>query len=526
MTSWAPAAAVSGALLCACAGGPAPQGPAPANLPALEAAQQQRPRDAGLLTRLGIAYYDAKQYGRARDVLNSALAITAQNYSAYVYLGLAYEELGQLDSARASYNTAAAQARDAAQRGEIEDRLTLLTRKELREAARRAIAQESTLSTTPPASNAVAVFPFRYVGTNAELAPLGRGLTHLMITDLGKLPRLTLLERERVQALVDEMALSESGRVDPATGARSGRMLRAARVIQGAVQDVPGKTDLRLDAAVVDASSSTVVATGTGSDRLQQLFSLEKQVLFRLLDQMGVTPTPAERRALSERPTADLQAFLAFSRGLEAEDRGDFEGAEANYSAALARDPNFRQARDRRHLDAAFRSGGSHATGGARGPDAPGATSGRVAPRQGPSGSPAPTGGRGPILRTGVLYTVPTIGSTLTSRVGGSNGPVSRQPADRPPDPGSPEHRRRWQRGWPHRHDHHHHHAPLMRTPTLPPPSSSSPPCRAPLRGAGKSLPPGLSRQRGGGRGSTPSAAPSASTASARLPCRSGSSCR
>jgi hypothetical protein len=31
---------------------------------------------------------------------------------------------------------------------------------------------------------------------------------------------------------------------------------------------------------------------------------------------MGVAITPAERRALSERPTADLQAFLAFSRGL------------------------------------------------------------------------------------------------------------------------------------------------------------------------------------------------------------------
>ena len=93
MTSWAPAAAVYGGLLCACAGGPPPRGPAPADLPALEAAQQQRPHDAEALTRLGIAYYDAKQYGRSRDVLNSALVITAQNYAARVYLGLAYEEL-------------------------------------------------------------------------------------------------------------------------------------------------------------------------------------------------------------------------------------------------------------------------------------------------------------------------------------------------------------------------------------------------------------------------------------------------
>ena len=274
------------------------------------------------------------------------------------------------------------------------------------------------------------MFPFRYVGTNPEFEPLGRGLTHLMITDLGKLPRLTLLERERVQALVDEMALNESGRVDPVTGARSGRLLRAGRVIQGSVRDVAGNADLRLDAAVVDASNSSVVATGAGTDQLQQLFALEKQVLFRLLDQMGMTLTPAERRALSERPTADLQAFLAFSRGLEAEDRGDFAGAEAGYSAAIARDPNFRQARDRRTsvqrsaqatlLPPAVFAGLT--PGGEFGPNS----------QIGGSGGPAAAAGRGVTLRSGVLYTVPTIGSTLNTRISGGNGPVSRTPADRP----------------------------------------------------------------------------------------------
>jgi TolB-like protein/Tfp pilus assembly protein PilF len=427
MISWAPAIALGGVLLGACAGGPAPQGPAPSDLTALEAAQKQRPRDAGLLTRLGIAYYDAKQFGRARDVLNSALVITNQNYPAHVYLGLSYEELGLLDSARAAYGTAAGQARDPAQRGEIEDRLNLLTRKELRQAARVAIAQETTLSRTPPASNTIAVFPFRYVGTNEELRPLGRGLTQMIITDLGKLNRLTLLERERVQALVDEMALNDAGRVDAATGARSGRLLRAARVVQGSIQDVPGKTDLRLDATVVDATSSSVVATGTGSDQLQQLFALEKLVLFRLLDKMGVAITPAERRDLTERPTADLQAFLAFSRGLEAEDQGDFAGAEANYSAALALDPNFRQARDRR--TSAQRSAQAlRVTPAALAGLAPGGGLGENGP---PGGGTSGPGGRGPILRSGVINTIPSTGGTLTTRVGGG-GPVSRQPGVRP----------------------------------------------------------------------------------------------
>lgn len=437
MRVWAPMLAIGGSLLGACAGRAPQPAPSPENLPALEASAQQNPRDAGIITRLGIAYFEAKRYERARDVLLSALTITPQNYAGQIYLGLTYEELARFDLARQAYTTAAAQTRDARQRSEVEDRLVLLTRKELRQSAKEAIAQEATLSTQPPTPNSVAVFPFRYLGTNEDLRPLGRGLTHLMITDLSKLDRLTLLERERVQALVDELALNESGRVDAATGARSGRMLHAARVVQGSIQDIPGKTSLRLDASVVDATNAAVVATGTGSDQLQQLFALEKLVLFRLLDQMGVAITPAERRALSERPTADLQAFLAFSRGLEAEDRGDYAGAEASFSAALARDPNFRAAKVKQA--ASQRAAASLQL-------APSVLAGiGVGGNLGPSGpeQPAPTptaatttlSTRGAVLRTGVLTTIPTIGSTLTNRVGSGNGPVSRPPGVRPPLP-------------------------------------------------------------------------------------------
>lgn len=416
--------AASALSLIGCAGSSPPPTPSPADLPALEAASQQNPRDAALITRLGIGYYEAKRFDRSRDVLQSALVLNQRNYPALVYLGLAHEELGSLDSARAAYTAAGALTSGNVQRGEIADRLALLTRKELRQAARAAIAQEATLSSQPPTENSVAVFPFSYVGTNEELRPVGRGLTHLMITDLSKLNRLKLLEREQVQLLVDELALNDAGRVDPRTGARSGRILRAERVVQGSVQDVPGKTDVRLDAAIVNAKDAKVVASGTGSDPLAQLFALQKQVLFRLVDQLGITLTPAERRALSERPTADLQAFLAFSRGLEAEDRGDFQGAEASYGAALARDPNFRAAKDRRAANSRL----SLAT--QLSPQVLTGLGGDVGPR-GDDG-PAPPSNHGVVLRTGVLYTSPSSGGTLTTRLGGGGGPVSHPPGTRP----------------------------------------------------------------------------------------------
>ncbi len=437
-TRWVAPLATIALALSACAGGAVPQGTSPADLPTLEAALKRNPGDAALMTRVGIANYDAKAYARSRDVLNGALTLNRQNYAGNVYLGLAFEELGQFDSARVAYRNASAVARTDQQRGEIDNHLVLLTRRELRQAARDAIAQEATLSTEAPKANSVAVFPFRYVGIKEELRPLARGLTHLMVSDLSKLSKLTLLERERVQSLVDELQLSESGRVDPSTAARSGRLLRAAEVIQGSVSEVTGRTDLRFDATVVDAVDASVVATGTGSDQLQQLFALEKQVLFRLLDQMKIGLTPAERRDLSERPTADMQAFLAFSRGLEAEDRGDYVAAEAGYSAALTRDPNFRQAKERRAasqraaiaLQTPARTLAGLSPEGGLGDNGPG---GVAEPAGATGGTPA---GGATTLRNGVLNTIPTVGSALANRVGGDNeAPDSRQPGTRAPLP-------------------------------------------------------------------------------------------
>ena len=47
---------------------------------------------------------------------------------------------------------------------------------------------------------------------------------------------------------------------------------------------------------------------------------------------------------MEQRPTQNVQAFLAYSRGLEAEDRGDYTGAREAFGEAAGLDPSFRAA--------------------------------------------------------------------------------------------------------------------------------------------------------------------------------------
>ncbi|MEO8453135.1 MAG: CsgG/HfaB family protein [Gemmatimonadota bacterium] len=334
--------------LTAVACAPATRAPtvSPQDIPALEAERAKNPTDADRITRLGVAYYDARQYDRARDVLRASYALRP-SVAAGIYLALSFEGLVAFDSAMAGYRRVAGLKLSGAERTDVENRLVLLTRERLRTEARRAVAHERELAAAAPEPNTIAVLPWQYLGADENLRPLERGVAHLVVTDLGKVSRLRLLEREQVQALIDELALAASDRVERTTAARSGRLLRAAQVVQGTVREVTQTANLRLDAAIVNTTTQSVAATGTASDRLQQLFQMEKQLVFQLLDRLGIALTAAERRAITERPTSDLQAFLAFSRGLEAEDRGNYRLAAQEFNAAVARDPNFQAARTR-----------------------------------------------------------------------------------------------------------------------------------------------------------------------------------
>src|SRR5438128_2219901 len=316
----------------------------PADLSALESQRSQHPTDPDVNLRLARAYYAAQRYADARRALQVVLAAQPGNSSARAYLGLTFEGLERYDSARAAYTTllAGQPAPPVARpvRRLLQGRLALLTRKELQQRARFAIARESLLVTAPRDPNTIAAMPFRYTGADSSLRPLERGLAALVVTDLSRVRRLRLVEREQLQALLDELQLAASGRVDPATGARSGRLVGAGQVVEGQFSEVP-TANFRVDASVVRASDAQIAATGSGSDQLRALFDIEKTVVFQLLDKLAITLTPAERTAISERPTRDIQAFLLYSRGLEAQDRGDFAGAAHAFQAAAQRDPGF-----------------------------------------------------------------------------------------------------------------------------------------------------------------------------------------
>ncbi len=312
----------------------------PESVPALEAARAARPNDAAALTRLGVAYFRANRLPEARATLDSALIASPNDGIAAIYLGMTAEARGEFPAARAAYERYIEVSRSGELRTAARQRLSLMGRRELEYQARQALAQEAQLSTQAPEPNTIAVMPFGYTGTNEEIAPLSRGFAQLIVTDLARSRQVRVLERERMQTMLDEMRLGATERAEAQSAVRSGRLLRAGRVIQGSLAEV-GDNDLRVAAAVVDVSTAGVAATAGDQGQLSRLFDIQKRIVFQIFQDLGIQLTDAERSQIEQRPTQNIQAFLAWSRGLEAEDRGDYAGARDLFEQATRIDPSF-----------------------------------------------------------------------------------------------------------------------------------------------------------------------------------------
>ena len=182
--------------------------------------------------------------------------------------------------------------------------------------------------------------PFRFSGADSSLVPLERGFAELLATDLSRVKALTVVERSRLQAILDEIKLAQSGAVDSTTAVRAGKLIQAGTLVQGSL--LQNGDRLRTDAALVSVATSGVgAAPATDEQDLDRLFDMEKRIALALISSLGVQLTTAERDAIEQRPTKSLQAFLAYSKGLEYEDQGRYDDASRAFANAGRIDPGF-----------------------------------------------------------------------------------------------------------------------------------------------------------------------------------------
>jgi TolB-like protein len=195
------------------------------------------------------------------------------------------------------------------------------------------------------ASNTLGVLYFNNNTGLEDLNALQKGMAIMLITDLAKVDKIQVVERIKMQALLDEMNLGASGLVDPSSAPKVGKMLGAYYISSGDI--TLGKmAQLNINPILVDVPFGTVTSQKAASGNSQDIFRMEKEILFGIIDQMQIFLTPKERDELNKPLAASSVAALAFFAGVDLSDKGKYTEAAKMYEKAVLEDKNFSLAKD------------------------------------------------------------------------------------------------------------------------------------------------------------------------------------
>lgn len=291
---------------------------------------------------LGVAFYKKGDLIKAEDALMQANAIRPDS-RANLYLGLVYEQQDFYGKAIDAYRTALSLKPGSKTRDIIRSNIDRLISQKVRQEISHALANEAAIDVDTIPDNTIAVVDFDNTHLPPELAPLSKGLAEFTAVDLSKIKSLRVVERLKIDAILGELQLGESEYADPATAPRMGRLLGSNHIITGSILGI-GDDGIQMDGAVVNIRDSSSEMTGATEGSLDKFFAVQKDFVFKIIDNLGITPTAEERDAIKKIPTESYLAFMAYCRGLDMRGQGMYDAAAREFQQAVNEDKGFDEA--------------------------------------------------------------------------------------------------------------------------------------------------------------------------------------
>ncbi|HOO39458.1 MAG TPA: CsgG/HfaB family protein [Deltaproteobacteria bacterium] len=214
---------------------------------------------------------------------------------------------------------------------------------DMRAWARDALTQETGLE-AESAGNTLAVLYFHNKSGDAGLNPLQKGLAFMLMTDLSQVDGIVLVERVKLQALVEEMDLGVSGLVAPDSAPRVGRLLGARFLVGGDLQG--SKSELGIASDVLEVPGQRLAGSPLSEGDLPRIFEVEKELLFAIIDILRIELSEQKKLELEKPFTTKIDALYNLMYAIDSADRGDYLKAEAYYKEALKKDPGLNAAEE------------------------------------------------------------------------------------------------------------------------------------------------------------------------------------
>lgn len=189
---------------------------------------------------------------------------------------------------------------------------------------------------------AVMDFSNNSITNRDQWSGLQNGVPSMMINFLNGGVDLKVIERERIEWILDELEMQQSDAVDQSTAVETGQVLGASAVVFGSY--IVNDGEMILSARVVDVETSEVLLGEDVRGEPDNFYSLAQDLSNQIARAINVEMDETE---VGARQTKSLDAMMAYSDGLEQMEDGNYLSAYKSFRTALRHDSSFSRARQK-----------------------------------------------------------------------------------------------------------------------------------------------------------------------------------
>ncbi|MCP4706430.1 MAG: hypothetical protein GY865_17670 [candidate division Zixibacteria bacterium] len=176
-----------------------------------------------------------------------------------------------------------------------------------------------------------------------ELGFLTKGIADFFEADFAKFSDLKVVERDKVDFILNEIAITESGKVSSSTAIQVGKLLGAQIMVFGNVTQIDGKK-CKMMVKAVKVETSEIIAT-VEKEGKPDYFKMEKELVKELAAKLDMTLSDETSAMLDAGGTESFDAATLYSKGLHYMDKYDYKKAYDFFKLAYEKDNSFVEAK-------------------------------------------------------------------------------------------------------------------------------------------------------------------------------------
>ena len=312
-------------------------------IPYFEAAIDSGVNIADAHRELGITYYKKEMAQQAANHLRIAVSNNRKDSRATFFLAIALEKNGDFDEALDTYRKFITLNSSQSIRQDIRSRLALIKDKRDNQIVQEVVAEELGVSFNKVQDNRIVVHYLEVTPGSVDPIALQKSLTGLLISDLAKVDQHNIVRRNLLQKLINVIDLDQDAVLNTKNVKRIGHLLHAKHVVSGKIEESSDGV-FRSNLFLNNIDSNEVQPVGTPEEE-NDLFELQKVLVFGILESLGIQPVGTLKKALLKKETENMSALILFGQGLDSVDRSDYTTAAKLFRDALSEDPNFELAK-------------------------------------------------------------------------------------------------------------------------------------------------------------------------------------